>query len=237
MHNNRLRGFERGLIVFCVLFVVFALAFIEGGWRQWIAPQTVVSVAVFIIGFTLLHWQLERQHENTLEAQRLQAENKLKLAIYDKVAERMDVATAHIYALTTKPSSFLDHLRAVQSGRFTLSELPNDFFPTHNVMTLYESVSRSVVDLISVLDRYEIALDGFHTFRTELWKKLEALQPPIVPFTVNSMKFSNLPLTTSAWPPSESDYEILEATGKAIMEASIIFPVLLMIFDERRLTI
>lgn len=218
-------GLERALLVVVFVFaagIAIVVHINTGGvWNDWVAPSAVLSLLGLGIGFILLSWQLEVQHKNTLEAHRQQAESRLRLELYDKIAQRMEAAKGSLAEITSEPTSYVMRLKVVHETKSELWEVPEDFFPSHNVRELQNEVSRKIIDLISILETYEIALDGFTTFRAELGKKLQALKSLTEIFVFNAMKFKRDSPAVFDWPPSDHDFDSLSDSARAIMQASI----------------
>ena len=61
--------------------------------RAWLAPQPVLLLAGLVVGFIVLSWQLDRQHKNSIEANRRQSQDRLNLELYNKIAERIEATS------------------------------------------------------------------------------------------------------------------------------------------------
>jgi hypothetical protein len=161
-----------------VLWAVLILAIVadivwltrrSDGIRPWLAPQPVLSAAALILGFILLTWQLETQHRNTLEANRKQAQDRLKLDIFKEIAERIEATSVPLAELREVPTGFLGELVLR-----TRSRVASHYQSA--LQTVSKEASDSVVRLMSIMETYEIAMPEFKVFRKQLADSLRQAQ-------------------------------------------------------------
>lgn len=91
------------------------LYFIWRGKREWITP--VLSLAGFLFGFASLNYQLKRQYQNTIEANRIQAEARLKLDVYKEILARIELVRKPIVRLIRAESSLAELERHCPVGQ------------------------------------------------------------------------------------------------------------------------
>src|SRR5262245_45758592 len=81
-------GYIAVAVVVCALLVL--RIWLDADRLRWLDPQPVLSFVGFIVGFLFLSWQLRRQHKYALAANQRQAQDRLKVELYDRFAERME---------------------------------------------------------------------------------------------------------------------------------------------------
>ena len=166
----------KGIALF--LWAVFGLAILADivwftrrpdGIRPWLAPQPILSAAALILGFILLTWQLETQHRKTLEANRRQAQDRLKLDIFKEIAERIEATSVPLTELREVPTAFLGELALRKRSR-----VASHYQST--LQTVSKEASDSVIRLMSIMETYEIATPEFKVFRKQLADSLRRAQ-------------------------------------------------------------
>ncbi|MGH7490077.1 MAG: hypothetical protein ACREMY_31390 [bacterium] len=172
----REKVFTKGLLLslFAVLVAAVVLDLVWFTRRvvvesPWLAPQPILSAATLILGFILLVWQLGVQHRNTLEANRRQGQDRLKLDIYKEIAERIEGTRAPLTEFGMVPTGFVGELTLRQT-----SGIASHY--QSQLRRLPKETSDSVVALMATLESYEIAMPGFAVFRTELSDSLRQAQ-------------------------------------------------------------
>ena len=176
------------------------------GIRAWLDPQPILSVATLIIGIMMLGWQLATQHQNTVAANRRQAQDRLKLDIYGEIAKRIEATSAPLTNLALTPTAFVGELaiRGIRPSRYHFSDL----------QVVSQEASNAISALGSVLELYEIVMPEFAVFRRRLRESFQGAR-------VGFGDFLNLALPILAWPsqgvpalPTEADTEELSRLAR-----------------------
>ena len=168
---NRPADILRILIVLLLIAFLYVIYwYTSGTLQQWLEPAPVLSVIGLIIGFILLSWQLDRQNLNTMEANRRQAQDKLRLEIYEEIAQRIEVAGKPIAELCNVPALFLVHLQQFRIRAH--NEVPRSQYSFSYFSDLHNKVSDSVISLMFILEAYEIVMPEFSAFRERLSREL-----------------------------------------------------------------
>ena len=118
------------LVILMVLASLFGAIWYDvtktgGTLQSWLKPTAVVSLLGLIGGFGLLLWQLGKQHRNTLEAHRRQAQAQLRLDIYKEIAARIEATRRPLVLLGSTPGTFmmeLSYIRRIAANRDTVPE-------------------------------------------------------------------------------------------------------------------
>ncbi len=206
--------FVLGILLFCSLLYLANWA-TSGKFDKWFDPTPILSLVGFIVGFSVISWQLEQQHRNTLEANRRQAQNKLKLDIYKEIASRIEATSQPLAELEIIPLLLLVHLRRVRS--FDRNTVPASVYSFQYLSDAHTIVSDTVIRLMSVLELYEIVMPEFKVFREKLSGQLNTLRNGFFEFN----REAPLYLKTDTWgpikwPPTDSQIEELDSLGKKV---------------------
>lgn len=220
---QRLGRFERGLLAIAVCaFAILAYIFhgVGGGkWTDWFEPRAVLSLLGMVVGFLYLHWQLELQNENTLNANRKQAEAKLRLEIYEKIANRLEATRVPLARFTNSPRFFVMGLKSLNAFGYRPGDIPESSFPKHDLLTILEDVSDAIISLIAVIENYEVALSDFGVFKKKLSDQLAFATTEASQFSFNTLSYVKKDgFGPAQWPP---DFPPLDEAVETITEAGI----------------
>lgn len=202
-----------GLLLAFGVFVFVDLYVLNGSWDSWISPTPVVSLFGLIFGFIILHWQLQEQHLNMIEANRVQVQDGLRVDIYKEIATRIESADPHFSTLVVLPSIFMIELR----HRMTQA-VPRE--SQHTFVSIQKDLKGSqdaIITLLKSLESYEIAMPEFVIFREQFGKMLRDLMPPLSELSLKASLLASPTYSTIEWPPSSEAVSQLEAlTTKVI---------------------
>jgi hypothetical protein len=207
----------RALILVLVVGGVAALAWAdrnnEGGLRAWRTPQAVLSAAGLIIGFVIVSYQLKRQHWNTLDNNLRMAQDRLKVELYNKIAERIEATAAPLRALALLPTAFVGELVLRNSAAADRRSVP----PSKNypkLDTAQRDADRTITALLAILETYAIVMPEFATFRSRLDDSRRTMHVAVNDFQEMAWQFADSnDGGVIRWPPTEDDLRIL--TGLA----------------------
>ncbi len=140
----------------------------------WLQP--LIQALGIVIGALLVVLQLGRQHKNAILQQREQAGQQLRLQIYRDMAQKLVDASG---ALSNLHAVFFSTVSGMRTRREALEKFRRDF-PGLGVSheKLLETHSRAVgslLEVIWILESYEIAFPGFEPFKTRLVERSAAL--------------------------------------------------------------
>lgn len=215
----------RLIVVVVLLAAVGLLIWLDldgGGFRSWLAPQAILSMLTLIVGFIVLGWQLQRQHRNAIEANRRQAQDRLKLELYSKIAERIEATSIPFAELTVLPVAFVGELILRKNATSDRTTVPKSRH-FEQLRQQQEAASRSVTALISALETHAIAMPEFGVFRERLAEALRA-----VDVAVNDFAHAAFPLAGSysvapmRWPPTEEESKVLSQLANSAQGASVL---------------
>lgn len=204
-----------------VLAVGFAIAFFawfdfsEAGLASWLAPQVVLSLAGLTIGFIILSWQLQRQHRNTLDANRRQSQDRLKIELYHEIARRIEATAAPLTDFGLTPTGLVGHVTIFRDkparSRYTFAE----------VQTIRQCLSSSVLGLTSALEVYEIAMPEFKILRQRLWEAFHVATAAFGDFSLLAARFVGADGTAPAARPTDEELNELSRVAETAQVASI----------------
>jgi len=202
----------RGLIVLLVVGGVVAVAWPDRrNLSTWRTPQTVLSAAGLIVGFVIVSWQLKRQHWNTLDNNIRVAQDRLKVELYGKIAERIEVTARPLSGLAMAPTAFVGELVTRNSGSPDRTHVPpSRYFPQVN--KAQEQLDDTVTDLMSILETYAIVAPEFAKFRARLAESLRHAHVAVNDFQEVAFQFAGgKDFGVVRWPPTDADSETLSA--------------------------
>lgn len=165
MSANRLGHAVRVVVVMVVTSAVALLVWLDlgaVGSRSWLRAEPILSAAALVIGFVLISWQLDRQHANTLEANRREAQDKLRLDIYSVIAARIEATNVPLTHVGMLPTAFVGELTIREQTGAASSHTFDDF------QRASMAASSSVIALMAVLELYEIVIPEFAIFREKI---------------------------------------------------------------------
>jgi hypothetical protein len=198
------------------------------GWHSWLKPQPVLSAVTLIVGFVVLSWQLRRQHQNALDANRQQSQDRMRLDLYHEIAKRIEAASNPLVVAGMTPTAV--------AGELTI-RLQHPMPSSYSSSQLHEmsiAASNAATDLLRVLETYEIALPEFRVFRRELAdadRKLRVALGDFVPLAIPFITFSGsgAPLR---WPPTQDEIDEISRLAGVALRAGL--DVTAVIHDLRR---
>jgi hypothetical protein len=208
----------RALFIVCVVCWVAVFVWLDrdaGGLRAWTTPQSVLSVAGLIIGFIIVSWQLKRQHWNALDNNLRVAQDRLKVELYNKIAERIEATAVPLRDLAVTPTAFVGELGVRESAAPDRASVPpSKNFP--RVDTAQRQVERSITALMSILETYAIVMPEFAEFRSRLGKALQATHVAVNDFQEMAWQFAGgKNLGVVRWPPTEDDFRNLSTLASS----------------------
>jgi hypothetical protein len=219
--TNRIIGsFERSLLAVTFVVVLIVAVFVHsqsgGKWTDWFEPKAVLSFLGIAIGFLFLHWQLEMQSENAMKANRQQAADKLKLEIYDKIAQRIEATRVPLGKIVNAPRFFVLHLKGVVASGARPSDVAESAFPKHDLWNILNQLSDTVLSLMAAIEIYEIVLSEFAVFRTKLAEQLQSTTKESSQFVLDTTGLVRKEgFGPYVWPP---DFAALDTRADKILE-------------------
>ena len=181
----------------------------DGGLRAWRTPQTVLSVASVVVGFVIVSWQLKRQHWNTLDNNISVAQDRLKVELYNKIAERIEATAGPLRDLAVTPTAFVGELVLRNSASPDRASVP----PSKNFPRLNRAqaeVDRTITALMALLETYAIVMPEFAEFRSRLGKRLQMTHVALNDFQEMAWQFAGSEkVSVIRWPPTEDESKIL----------------------------
>ncbi|MDR4459918.1 MAG: hypothetical protein MRJ67_05270 [Nitrospirales bacterium] len=210
--------FERQIVFvasFAALLLAVMLHNVGGGkWTDWFEPRAVLSLLGMVVGFLYLHWQLELQNENTLKANEKQAADKLRLEIYEKIANRIEATHVPLSKLSNSPGFFVMELRLLNRLKARSGDIPESSFPKHNFLTISNDVRDVILSLIGVIELYELALSDFGIFKKKLNEQMRLATAEISKFSYDTLSYVKMDgFGPAVWPP---DFPDLDKTAENI---------------------
>jgi hypothetical protein len=204
-----------------ILAVGFAIIFFawfdfsEAGLASWLAPQVVLSLAGLTIGFIILSWQLQRQHRNTLEANRRQSQDRLKVELYHEIARRIEATAALLTDSSLTPTGFVGHVMIFRDkparSRYTFSKL----------QTIRQRLSSSVLGLTSTLEVYEIVMPQFKILRQRAGEAFSLATAAFGDFSLLAAHFVGADGTAPAARPTDDELRELSRLAETAQVAGI----------------
>jgi len=191
-------------------------------WKVWLTPQTVLSAAGIVIGFLIVSWQLKRQHWNTLDNNRRQSQDRLKVEIYAKVAERIEATSIPLHKVSMLPTAFVGELSlrhaALHSG--AAGAVPNStVFP--ELVKAHQSADESLTALVSLLETYAIAFSDHPDFGPRISQDLHTLNVCTNDFHQAASQFAGSSTSSAVtWPASAADVQILTDLAQSVQRAA-----------------
>ncbi len=179
------------------------------GFRSWFAPQPILSLVTLIVGFIVLSWQLERQHDNAVEANRRQSQDRLKLELYNKIAERIEATSVPLMEVALLPTTFVGELAVRRSASADRKTVPKSKY-FWQLEEKHEAASRSITALMSILETHTIVMPEFASFRERLAEALRAVNVAVNDFRQAAFQFAGSPnMAPIRWPPSDDESTML----------------------------
>lgn len=212
--NNVNRGIMLvGVLLVFGIFVFVDLMLLNGSWGSWISPTPVVSLFGLIFGFIILQWQLQEQHLNMIEANRVQAQDGLRVDIYKEIATRIESADPHFSTLVVLPSIFMIELRHRMS-----QAVPRE--SQHSIASIQQDLKGSqdvIITLMKSLESYEIAMPEFVIFREQFGKMLRGLIPALSEWSLKASLLASPKYNAIEWPPNLETISQFEALSTNIV--------------------
>jgi hypothetical protein len=199
-------NWARLLWIICIASWVFDLAWFDlspARLRPWLLPQHVLSLAGLVVGFIVLSWQLERQHRNSLDANRRQSQDRLKVDIYNEIAKRLEAASAPLVDASMTPTAVVGEL---------VIRLQNQMRSRHrpaSLLALSTDANRAVTSLAAILETYEFVMPEFLLFRRKLAHAAQGLRVALGDFVPLAIPYvavgtDGAPLR---WPPTQLEMD------------------------------
>lgn len=210
--------FERGLLAVAVCaFAILAFMFhnVGGGkWTDWFEPRAVLSLLGIVVGFLYLHWQLELQNENTLKANRQQAADKLRLEIYEKIANRLEATRVPLGKFINSPVFFVMGLKSLNALGSRPGDMPESSFPKRDLLAISNDLTDTILSLIAVIEIYEVALSDFGIFKEKLSEQMTLATTEARNFFFQTLSYVKEDgFGPAQWPP---DFPHLDEAVKTI---------------------
>lgn len=221
-NRNKINGSDTGdrwiwlmVLLFVLGVIIFVnLNFLEGTWGDWIQPTPIVSLFGLVFGFLLLHWQLKEQYANTLEADRVQAQDRIRVDIYREIATRIESAGPHFARLITLPLVFMIELKY----RIARPMPPESQFSFESMHETLNRSSEAIITFLTSLESYEIVMPEFIVFRKQFGSKLQDLNSPLSEFIQSAGLLASPKRLAIKWPPDSEDITKLEALVTEVSE-------------------
>ena len=126
--------------------------------------DSIVNIVGIVIGAMLLVWQMGRQHKNNLKLQKENFRDELKLEIYQKLGEKISLASDKRIKISTMARTTaisLDSYFFMLSSGVQPKPVPERVQNFHDG---YRLLTDSILSLIYMLEDYEIANNSFRIF-------------------------------------------------------------------------
>lgn len=189
--------------------------------KQWLAPQPVMSSVALVVGFILLSWQLRRQHENAMRANSRQTQERLKLELYNKIAERIEATRSPLVAVSALPTSFVGELTWRTQVWSDTTRIPESR-RLSDLGAEYAATSRSIILLMSVLETHAVVMPDFSVFRDRLSKVHQQVALICGDFSQAASAFAGSAKEGPIrWPPSAEDMKILSSLAAGVRVAGL----------------
>jgi len=225
---QRLRLLGLFLLLFLLLFIWVNIQ-IGGSLQDWIRPQPTLTLFGVFAGFLLLSWQLNKQHQNTIESNKEAARNSLKMEVYRDLATAAQRASSALHKLNGEVMAadmdlgmrILSHSKYNQilSSRHTFEGLSQEV----------SRANRQVISLMTIMEKWEIALGSdFKTFKEKIVNDLQREGKECRDYFWGLRDFLGL---HNRWPPEEEELKKLKTSTKKAQDA--VFDVVMDIWDLR----
>ncbi|MCB7129439.1 MAG: hypothetical protein J3T61_07880 [Candidatus Brocadiales bacterium] len=184
-----------------------------GFW--WITPlATGIAAFVGAIGaFFIARWQLGKQHESAINAQRELVREQLQLNIYRDIADKMEMCSNALNQFMISTISFPISLRTRMRiySAFKRDSGPEDY-TTERFSEVRARASDGVFGVMWILEKYEIVLPDFQVFREKLSKRNQDLSVECDKFHEKARPFllPEPPRNSSGVPQFPTDDEFSE---------------------------
>jgi len=196
-------------------------------WRdtereRWLAPQPILSFVGFSVGFRLLSWQLDRQHRNTRKANRRQAQDRLRLDLYDRIAERIEATSTPLVEVSGLPAAFMGELTI----RLAIWSANNQHMPSSTrfpeLQTQRAALSRSITALMSALETYASVMPEFSELRKHLGDALRDIDVAVGDFNQAALPFAGSENAEPVhWPPTSQQQQVMSGLANSVMRVVI----------------
>lgn len=220
--NRRVVGkFERRVLagaVFALAIGAFIIHNAAGGkWTDWFEPRAVLSFLGLAVGFLYLHWQLELQNESTIKANEKHAADKLRLEIYEKIANRLEATHVPLARFINSPVLFVMGLKSLNELNALGSrpgDIPESSFPKRDLLAISNDLENTILSLIAVIETYEVALSNFGIFKEKLSEEMKLASTEARKFFFQTLSYvKENDFGPSEWPP---DFLYLDKAVKTI---------------------
>jgi len=151
--------------------------------------ESGITILGFLVTFSIVLFQINRQHKSNLKLQRQHFKNQIKLQIFKEIDERITVTTntyvklssqVHLVVTTIDNNIFLKKEGVIPKP---LLERSYDYIDYHS------SFSKSVLELIYILEKYVITDRIFEIFNIALQSSSYELEKTFQPLHKSLLKF------------------------------------------------
>jgi|AntAceMinimDraft_9_1070365.scaffolds.fasta_scaffold100666_2 hypothetical protein len=188
---------------------------------SWINP--VIDLIAIAIGVWLVLMQIKRNHKSNFELQTKQHQEELKLKLYDQLVHQIALAHHKIVQIHSEVSTLPFNINFFWKKKIEFNINPEPVKSRSIILIESNSIATNqVIELIAVLERYEIALPRFRTFIKVLAKQLEMIQKSFrefldeathfMPWDVEEEKAKKMGIPTTIIPnrPTEEQSKLLQ---------------------------
>jgi hypothetical protein len=134
-----------------------------GYW--WLEP--ILTLVGIISGSLIVIWQIARQHRYSLLLQKNNMKDQLRLEVYKEFAERMEKAVKDVSLSMARVDSLPNSLKFQQEIYSILQiQLKTTSERSTTLYELYNTANVSIISLIALMEKYEIAMPNFKQFIT-----------------------------------------------------------------------
>lgn len=160
-----------------------------------ITGLAIIIAAIFgaFIGARTVRWQIGRQHRDNLELERQSMREKLRLEIYKEISEKIKISSTLLVKSTTYiigiPMAFTTRLTQKTTFKDFHFEPPPVEHRADTIAKKYSDASNLIIDMIQILEQFEIAIPNFTEFRRALTKKSDLIRDEFFKFQVEAIKF------------------------------------------------
>lgn len=127
--------------------------------------QHVVTFVGFIIAAFMVIWQIAKQHRNSLLLQKNNMKDQLRLEVYKEFSNEIENAIKSVSRSMAQIVSLPISFRSQQEFYSILQIEPHPMKErSESIIELYNTANESTISLITLMERYEIAIPQFRKF-------------------------------------------------------------------------
>ena len=162
-----------------------------------------------------------RQHENAMAANSRQAQDRLKMELYNKIADRIEAANSPLVAVSTLPTSLVGELAWRSQVWSDTGRIP-DSVRLLELRVEYRATSRSIIQLMSVLETHAVVMPDFSVFRDLLSNVHQRITRAFGDFSLAASEFAGSATEGPIrWPPSGESTRILSGLAASAQAAGL----------------